>query len=77
MIHTDPSTSNFTGISGVAQGASVLATTPIFPGAALRNLDYQAHALDHSYLPMLLSCPSMRDNGFMINMNFGLPVCSS
>ena len=68
-IGTEPSTASFTGISGASQGAKVMTDSPVYPGGALGEMRYKAHALDNSNLPMLLCCGSMRASGFIINMN--------
>ena len=68
-IGTEPSTASFTGISGTSQGAKVMTDSPVYPGGALGEMRYKAHALDNNNLPMLLCCGSMRASGFIIKMN--------
>ena len=68
-IRTVPSTASFTGISGTSQRAKVMTDSPVYPGGALGEMRYKAHALEESNLPMLLCCGTMRSSGFIINMN--------
>ena len=66
-IRTTASGASFTGIAGKSQSSSVLARVPCFTGPILGNMKYDTQTIGESYLPMLLSCYSMRELGFVIN----------
>jgi hypothetical protein len=68
-IRTVPSTASFTDISGTSQRAKVMTDSPVYPGGALGEMRYKAHAVEENNLPMLLCCGTMRSSGFITNMN--------
>ena len=59
---------SFSGISGQTMRCTEIWWIPIYPGHDGGELEYEAHVIEHSELPPLLSSESMQKQGCMIDL---------
>ena len=58
----------WSGIAGKSQPSTTLASAPCSRGPILGSVRYATQMLDESHVPRSLSCYSMNDFGFVINI---------
>jgi len=63
-----PSKGSFSGISGQPLRCTEVWEVPIFPGYQVGEMEYEAHVIDTSDLPPLLSSEAMQSQGCILDL---------